>query len=84
VGQAGNTASAINWSRQSVINGKKMDTKNNNLKCRWRVKDTAFSSWRNFPGLHTATEIWQMRQEGRFADAQHSLETQPIESPPDE
>jgi len=61
-----------------------MDTKNENLQCRWRVKDTTFSSWRNLPGLHTATEIWQMRQEGRIVDAQPVQETSSKELPSDD
>jgi hypothetical protein len=52
-------------------------SENDNVKRLWRVKDTIFSPWRDLPGIHTSTEIWQMRNEGRFVDATSADETLP-------
>jgi hypothetical protein len=33
---------------------------------RWKVKDSIFSAWRELPGSHTDTEIFQMKRRGDF------------------
>jgi len=38
----------------------------NQIRCRWEVKDTVFSAWRTLPGELTAKEIWDMRKRGDF------------------
>jgi hypothetical protein len=38
-------------------------------KRRWISKETVLSPWRELAGEHTASEIWKMRQQGRFAVA---------------
>jgi hypothetical protein len=32
----------------------------------WKIRDTMFSPWRELPGHHTATEIWERRSRGEF------------------
>ena len=38
-------------------------------KRRWISKETVFSSWKELAGEYTASEIWTMRHQGRFAVA---------------
>jgi hypothetical protein len=40
----------------------------------WKVRDALFSPWRELPGRHTATEIWERRASGEFKVAVPVLE----------
>lgn len=50
-------------------------------KRRWKAKETVHADWAVLPGEWTATEIWNMRQHGRFAVVIPVEDEVPLDTP---
>jgi hypothetical protein len=49
---------------------------------RWRIKVNRFSDWIEYPGEHTAAEMWRLKLEGHFSRAV-PIEDAAADFPPD-